>query len=76
MILTDDDSKDIWKCLGGIAMFSSQKYYNFRFSSVPSDRVLSWVWKSKCVRKLKVFAWLLINDKLNTKEIGGEVALQ
>lgn len=36
-----------------------QKYYLNRFGDLQSDLVLGWVWKCKCVPKLKVFDWLL-----------------
>lgn len=28
-----------------------------------------WLWKSKCVMKIKVFAWLLFSDMLNTTDM-------
>jgi hypothetical protein len=27
------------------------------------------IWKSKCVPKIKFFAWLLLNDRLNTRNM-------
>lgn len=30
------------------------------------ELVLRWIWKSKCVPEFKVFAWLLLKDRLNT----------
>jgi hypothetical protein len=31
--------------------------------------VLLWVWKSNCTPTIKFFAWLLLNDRLNTRNI-------
>ncbi len=28
-----------------------------------------WLWKTKCVMKIKVFAWLLFCDRLNTRDM-------
>jgi hypothetical protein len=30
---------------------------------------ITWIWKSKCIPKIKFFAWLLLNDKLNTRNM-------
>jgi hypothetical protein len=30
---------------------------------------LNWIWKSKCVPTIIFFAWLLLNDRLNTRNI-------
>lgn len=32
-------------------------------------RPLKWIWKSKCVPKVKNFTWLPLNDRLNTRNI-------
>jgi hypothetical protein len=32
-------------------------------------RTVTWIWKSKCVPKIKFFTWLLLNDRLNTRNI-------
>jgi hypothetical protein len=36
---------------------------------LPQDRALNSIWKSKCLPKLRIFAWLLLQDRLNTKDI-------
>jgi hypothetical protein len=28
-----------------------------------------WIWKSKCILRVKFFAWLLLNYRLNNKNI-------
>mgnify|MGYP003702955895 CR=1 FL=1 len=30
---------------------------------------LKWIWKSKCTMKVKVFRWLLLIDRLNTRDM-------
>ena len=32
-------------------------------------RPFVWIWKTKCVMKIKVFAWLLFRDRLNTRDM-------
>jgi hypothetical protein len=53
----------------GSSQYTSSKYYKFIFAAIPTDKILSSLWKSKCLPKLRVFAWLLIKDRLNTKEL-------
>lgn len=36
---------------------------------VQAPGYLSWIWKSKCSMKVKVFAWLLLIDRLNTYDM-------
>ena len=53
----------------GSAKFTSAKYYNFVFGRFPQDSAMQSIWKSKSLPKLRVFDWLLIKDRLNTKDI-------
>lgn len=38
-------------------------------SSIVTPQPIRWIWKSKCVPGIKFFAWLLLNDRLNTRNI-------
>lgn len=31
--------------------------------------MFTWLWKSKCTMKIKVFGWLLMHDRLNTRNM-------
>ena len=53
----------------GKSSYSSGCFYKYMFQCLPDDGVLMKIWKSKCLPKLKVFCWLLINDRLNTRDI-------
>jgi hypothetical protein len=44
-------------------------FYKFFFREVVPISSLPLVWKSKCVMKQKVFAWLLMIDRLNTRDM-------
>lgn len=57
---------DHWSYIWGNDKYTSSKFYNHQFSEVQSPAEFSWIWKSKCVMQLKVFAWLLMVDRLNT----------
>lgn len=41
--------------------------YKFLFAGLEVDPIFSKLWKNKCMTKLKVFAWLFLMDRLNTR---------
>lgn len=66
---TSYDMKDIWTFIWGQQSFSPSRYYQYQFSSIVPPRTVTWIWKSKCAPKIKFFAWLLLNDRLNTRNM-------
>lgn len=66
-ILPDDN--DSCCCIWGLQKYSSSKYYQYQFSSLQLQRSVLWIWKSKCTPKINFFAWLLLNDRLNTRNM-------
>jgi hypothetical protein len=60
---------DSWQFIWGQQVYSSSKYYQYQFKNLTPSRVLLWVWKSSCIPTIKFFAWLLLNDRLNTRNI-------
>jgi hypothetical protein len=53
----------------GNSTYAASKYYNFLFAQLPQDPALNAIWKSKSLPKLRVFAWLLMLDRLNTRDL-------
>jgi hypothetical protein len=53
----------------GNQSYTSAKFYEFLFSALPEDPAFSAIWKSKCMPKLRFFGWLLLMDRLNTKDL-------
>jgi hypothetical protein len=51
-------------CLG--EKYFAAKFYGHIHSHISVMKVYNWLWKSSCVMTSKVFAWLLIKDRLNT----------
>lgn len=64
----DDEQSDVWKCVWG-GCFTSSKFYSFCFRNEQVDEVFTWIWKTKCNMKWKVFAWLLMVDRVNTRNM-------
>lgn len=63
------DAKDVWSFLWGFQKYTSSKYYHYHFSSLHPHRSVIWIWKSKCIPKIKFFAWRLLNDRLNSRNM-------
>jgi hypothetical protein len=63
--------KDIWSFIWGNSEFSSQKAYKALIGFQPTVPLFSWIWKSSCQAKHKFFFWLLLNDRLNTRNLLG-----
>lgn len=68
---TQADGKDVWLGLlkQGDVAYRAKAYYTIVHSPVVANPVLNWIWKSCCTLKIKVFAWLMIMDRLNTMDM-------
>ena len=62
-------SKDIWFWNGTAKGYSPKLFYSHTFASESFNPLTAWIWKSSCTMKIKVFAWMLIMDRLNTKDM-------
>jgi hypothetical protein len=60
---------DLWSYSWGNAKFSTAKAYKSLVGSRPTHPALLWIWRSKCQMKYKVFFWLLLKDKLSTRDL-------
>jgi hypothetical protein len=49
--------------------YTSARYYHFLFERVPKHEIMVAIWSSKTLPKIKVFLWLLMLDRLNTRDI-------
>jgi hypothetical protein len=63
------DHNDIWRCSASSSRFSSQEVYAHLTGSRQTLPLFVWLWKSKCQPKHKVFFWLLLKNRLNTRSI-------
>ena len=67
--LQDSSKFDIWSYIWGSAYFSSSKAYIHLIGHKVTYAAFKWLWKSACQNKHKVFLWLLLNNRLSTKEM-------
>ena len=53
----------------GSEIYTAKRYYNFYFREATAHITYKWLWKSSATMKIKVFGWLLISDRLNTRNM-------
>jgi hypothetical protein len=58
---------DTWSCAKGD--YRVNAYYVSLYDHVVVDPQFQWIWKSKCIMKIKMFSWLMLSDRLNTKDL-------
>ena len=59
---------DTWSYQRG-PTYSSRKAFSHLQVSVEASPLFSWIWKSGNLGKHKFFAWLLLKDRLNTRNL-------
>jgi hypothetical protein len=60
---------DQWKYSWGNFGFSTSKAYKLLIGERNTHPAFHWIWNSKCQMKHKVFFWLLLRDRLNTRDL-------
>ena len=60
---------DKWTYVWNTNLFSAKQYYTFYFREIQAHESFGWIWKSKSTMKIKVFGWLLLSDRLNTRNM-------
>jgi hypothetical protein len=67
-IITSQDS-DIWNYIWGNNAYSSTRAYKQITGHALVHPAFKWIWKSSCQNKHIVFSWLLLRDRLSTRNI-------
>jgi hypothetical protein len=65
-LIYDPDNIDRWTPIWG-TKYTSRQYYKHIFSTVHAHPIFKIVWKSRCTPRVKIFVWLVLVDRLNTK---------
>ena len=68
-MITPVPADDTWQCVWGDNNFHTSSYYKFYFREVVAHEAFDWLWKAKCIPKIKVFGWFLLADRLNTRNM-------
>ena len=61
--------EDQWTYIWNSPHYQPKRVYDLFFTHIQPEIPLTLIWKSKCTLQLKVFLWLLLLDRLNTKEL-------
>ena len=69
MVNLQDGQNDVWKWPSKSGDYQSRIYYLSCFSDTVVDPIFRWIWKCSCTLKFKVFGWLLLMDRLNTRDM-------
>lgn len=70
IVLNDDPTtRDFWSYSWGSTEYTARRFYKFCFRDVKAHKTYHWLWKSKVTIKIKVLGWLLLSDRLNTREM-------
>jgi hypothetical protein len=60
---------DSWTYIWGSDKFSTTKAYKFMIGEQHAPKFFTWIWESSCQPKHKFFFWLLLHDRLNTRNL-------
>lgn len=63
------NESDSWFYIWGSFTFTSKQAYQQLLSFRGAAPIFKWIWKSSCQPKHKVFFWLLIQDRLSTRNL-------
>jgi hypothetical protein len=58
---------DVWTVFGNYVSTKASKVYQSLMDLGGTIPALKWMWKGCCQQKHKVFFWLLIHNRLNTR---------
>jgi hypothetical protein len=63
------NATDSWILSDCKKTYSSRRVYQILAPSEPAPKPMLWIWKSCVLPKIKIFFWLLLQDRLNTREL-------
>jgi hypothetical protein len=67
--LPNDSQYDMWTYIWGSPQFSAMKAYKQLIGFRNVHPVFKWLWKSSVQKMHKVIFWLLLKDRLSTRNI-------
>jgi hypothetical protein len=65
--LSQTNENDQWIYIWGTNQFSSVKIYKRMLGHPSIHKAYGWLWRSSCPMKHKVFFWLFLKSRLNTR---------
>jgi hypothetical protein len=68
-IQVGENEMDSWQYIWGSGTYTSKKYYNLPFKNIKQPSPFLWNRDSRCCHKLRTFTWLLLMDRLDTRNL-------
>jgi hypothetical protein len=65
----DENGHDSWSFSWGNAKYSGKKAYTLLIDAEQASPLFSWLWVSSNLGKHKFFLWLLLRDRINTRNL-------
>jgi hypothetical protein len=62
------DRPDVWTYTWG-ERYTAAKFYQYIHSHMQAPKVYHWIWKSSCQMSIKFFVWMILKDRLNTRDM-------
>jgi hypothetical protein len=69
MITAQAGNKDSWSYIWRNSQFTTKNAYNVMIGQRHTPEIFSWIWKSACQAKHKFFLWMVLLDRLNTRNL-------
>lgn len=63
------EQNDSWTYIWGSNQFSSSKAYKTLLGHSNVEHIFKWTWKTSCQGKHKIFFWLILVDRLSTRDL-------
>lgn len=63
------EPEDNWTYIWGSPIFSSSKAYKSLSGCSQTEPIFKWLWKTSCQGKHKIFFWLILRDRLSTRNM-------
>jgi hypothetical protein len=67
--LLEENEPDIWSYVWEADDYKPKDFYSFCFRDIKPPKFLPYIWKSRCTMKHKMFAWLMLVDRINTRDM-------
>jgi hypothetical protein len=64
-----NEENDDWSLNGGALYYSTKKVYNLLIGELTTHKTITGIWKTCNIPRQKFFAWLLLQGRLNTKDM-------
>lgn len=69
LIPYQEDENDQWSFIWGSHSYTSNRMYKFVSTGPQAPQTFKLLWKAKSMPRIKFFAWLMLMDRLNTKDM-------